>query len=191
MAAVAAAVVHQDNVAGLRAFDALGNNIGAGLLPVGGVDVPADFRSDDAVEVGSHAGIEVAARAAEDGAGLFAGNLLDGVKALRYLVLALLRRHLDKAYALAGTLGMVPGVGAYLAAHAGRALHLAFVPGNALANGEEGGLGAVFLKDVQDLVGLAVPGAIVERERNHLVVAGVDVVVLHHVVYRFLGGDLR
>ena len=84
---------------------------------------------------------------------------------------------------------MVPRVSANFAAHACSALQLLFVPANALANGKEGSLGVVLFKDVQDLVGLFIPWAVVERERNNLVAVAVHVVVLNDVVDRFFGGN--
>ena len=81
---------------------------------------------------------------------------------------------------------MVPCVSANFAAHTCSALQLLFVPANALANGKEGSLGIVLFKDVQDLVGLLIPWAVIERERNNLVAVAVHVVVPNDVVDRFL-----
>ena len=66
LAAVAAAIVHQDDVAGAGALDALGNNVGAGLLPVGGINVPADFRRNNAFKVGGNRSVKIAAWATEN-----------------------------------------------------------------------------------------------------------------------------
>ena len=68
LAAIAAAVVHQDDVAGAGALNALGDNVGTGLLPVGGVNVPANFCRDNAFKVGGNRSVEIAARATENSA---------------------------------------------------------------------------------------------------------------------------
>ena len=66
LAAVSAAVVHQDDVAGAGALDALGNNVGAGLLPVGGINVPADFCRYNAFKIGGNRSVKIAAWATEN-----------------------------------------------------------------------------------------------------------------------------
>lgn len=50
LGAVAATVVHQDDASAAGTCDALGDDVGSGFLPVGGVDVPSDLGRDDAVE---------------------------------------------------------------------------------------------------------------------------------------------
>ena len=64
------------------------------------------------------------------------------------------------------------------------ALHerVAVVLFDAVAHGEERGLCAVFGQHVEHLAGLVAPGAVVERERDHLVVAHVGRYVAAHDV---------
>lgn len=89
-----------------------------GLLPVGGINVPADFRRNNAFKVGGNRSVKIAAWATENSACFLAGGVLDCLQALLHFLLAFVGRHLDKAYAFATALCVVPRVSANFAAHA-------------------------------------------------------------------------
>ena len=191
--AVAAAVVHEDDASRLRLHDAARDGVRSRAPPVFGVNVPSDLGIDVGLQRPNDIALEVATRRAHDAGGVFADGVLDCLKALLNLLNLLVRGHIREIHALAAASSVVPRVRADLVALVVRTFHHVGVIGNLVADGEERRVRVILLQDVEDLFRRALPWAVVEGKRNHLVVAGVcgvNLVLLVHRGGRILGHGL-
>ena len=185
--------MHEDDASRLRFHDAARDGVRSRAPPVFGVNVPSDLGIDVGLQRPNDIALEVATGRAHDAGGVFADDVLDCLKALLNLLNLLVRGHIREIHALAAASSVVPRVRADLVALVVRTFHHVRVVGNLVADGEERCVRVIFLKNIENLFRRALPRAVVEGERDHLVIAGVrgvDLVFLVHCGGRVLGHGL-
>ena len=129
-------------------------------------------------------------------AGLGAGGRLDGFVALLHFGHLILGRHVAQVHALPVARSVIEGVRANLVSFGRRAFHqVNTFAADAVAHGEERGFGAELGQRVEDGGGGVAPGAVIEREGHHFVVADLGRHVVAHgvdgVLQHFFGDEAR
>ena len=184
--AIAASIVHEDDVAGRGAFKLVCDGGGSGALPVERVNVPADVGHDDVFKVLPYFKRKVSAWRAYDLAGVFSRRIGDGLHAPYDFVALLIARHERKIDPLSASRGMVPGVGAYLVAF----IRLSFNQVNAwsryaFADGEKRCFCPIVSQDVKDGRRVVFPGTVIECEGYDFFASCIGVGTLIDAVFAF------